>query len=149
VPDGLRQRDRIALDDQVEIVQMLAPEQGVADHAADDADLPRQVRPKPHQHRVSQELVCEMSTIHVVSWDPLSEKLIENSPLRNPQLVDAFSRYEQLTITELDAAWDTVNEAFRDWVERPENAGRSIQQAPQYWDRIAIDSLRERRTWWE
>jgi len=85
----------------------------------------------------------------VVSWDPLSEKLIENSPLRNPQLVDAFSRYEQLTITELDAAWDTVNEAFRDWVERPENAGRSIQQAPQYWDRIAIDSLRERRTWWE
>ena len=119
VPDGLRQRDRIALDDQVEIVQMLAPEQGVADHAADDADLPRQVRPKPHQHRVSQELVCEMSTIHVVSWDPLSEKLIENSPLRNPQLVDAFSRYEQLTITELDAAWDTVNEAFRDWVEQP------------------------------
>jgi hypothetical protein len=149
VSDGLRQRDRITLDHQVEIVQVCAAEHSVTDHAADDADLPRQVRPEPHQDRVRQKLVCEMSTIHVVSWDPLSEKLIENSPLRNPQLVDAFSRYEQLTITELDAAWDAVNEEFREWVERPENAGRPIHQAPQYWDRIAIDSLRERRTWWE
>jgi hypothetical protein len=90
-----------------------------------------------------------MGTIHVVSWDPLSEKLIENSPLRNPELVAAFSRYEHLTIADLDGAWDEVNVAFRNWVEQPEHAGRPIQQAPQYWDRIAIDSLRERRTWWE
>lgn len=88
-------------------------------------------------------------TIHGVSWDPLSEKLLENSPLRNPALVAAFSRYEHLTITELDAAWNAVNADFRDWVERPDNLGRPIQEAPQYWDRIAIDSLRERRTWWE
>jgi hypothetical protein len=98
---------------------------------------------------MGQDLVWEMGTIHVVSWDPLSEKLIENSPLRNPELVAAFSRYEHLTIAELDVAWDEVNVAFRDWVEQPEHAGRPIQQAPQYWDRIAIDSLRERRTWWE
>ena len=95
------------------------------------------------------ERVGEMGTIHEVSWDPLSEKLSGNSPLRNPALVGAFSRYEGLTITELDAAWDEVNAAFRGWVEAPENAGRPIQQAPQYWDRIAIDSLRERRTWGE
>jgi len=98
---------------------------------------------------MGQELICEKGTIHVVSWDPLSEKLSENSPLRNPALVGAFARYEQLTIAELDAAWDEVNIAFREWVERPANAGKPIQDAPQYWDRIAIDSLRERRTWWE
>jgi hypothetical protein len=126
-----------------------APEERIAHDPADDADLTRQERPQPCKQRMGQELVWEMGTIHVVSWDPLSEKLIENSPLRNPELVAAFSRYEHLTIAELDVAWDEVNVAFRDWVEQPEHAGRPIQQAPQYWDRIAIDSLRERRTWWE
>jgi hypothetical protein len=84
-----------------------------------------------------------------MGWDPLSEKLSESSPLRDPALVRAIARYEALTLTELDAAWDEVNVAFREWVESPEHAGKPIQQAPQYWDRIAIDSLRERRTWWE
>jgi hypothetical protein len=91
----------------------------------------------------------KIGTIQHVSWDPLSEKLIENSPLRTPELVEAFARYEHLTISELDVAWDEINIAFRAWVELPENSGRRIQDAPQYWDRIAIDSLRERRTWWE
>jgi len=85
----------------------------------------------------------------VVSWDPLSEKLVEHSPLRNPELVAAFARYEHLTITELDGAWDQINVAFREWIDLPGNVGKPIQDAPQYWDRIAIDSLRERRTWWE
>jgi hypothetical protein len=90
-----------------------------------------------------------MSTIHHVSWDPLSEKLVENSPLRTPELVDAFSRYEGLTITELDSAWDEINAAFRTWVEEPDNLGKPIQEAPQYWDRIAIHRRPHRRTWWE
>jgi hypothetical protein len=91
----------------------------------------------------------EMGTIHCVSWDPLSEKLVENSPLRDPNLVAAFARYEHLTIGELDTAWDDINVAFRAWIDAPENAAKPIQEAPQYWDRIAIGSLQERRTWWE
>ncbi len=79
----------------------------------------------------------------------LSAQLRTWSPLRDPIAVAAFERYEDLTITELDLAWDRINAAFRVWVEAPENAGRSIQDAPQYWDRIAIGSLQERRTWWE
>lgn len=79
----------------------------------------------------------------------LSERLIAVSPLRNPEMIAAFVRYEVLGIPELDAAWDRVNADFRRWVEAPENAGRPIQEAPQYWDRIAIGSLQERRTWWE
>lgn len=79
----------------------------------------------------------------------LSERLIAVSPLRNPAMIAAFERYEVLGIPELDTAWDLVNAEFRLWVETPENAGRPIREAPQYWDRIAIGSLQERRTWWE
>jgi len=145
----LRNSDRVTLDDQVDIVEMIPPEQGVADQSTDDADLPRQVRQHTGDHRMGSEALVEVDTIRHVSWDPLSEKLVENSPLRTPELVAAFTRHEHLTITELDGAWDQINVAFREWVEQPENAGRPIQDAPQYWDRIAIDSLRERRTWWE
>lgn len=130
-------------------MEVLPLKQRVAHHTADHADPSIDVRQEPDEHRMRPEAVCEMSTIHHVSWDPLSEKLVENSPLRNPELVTAFSRYEHLTITELDGAWDEINIAFRAWIEQPGNAGKPIQDAPQYWDRIAIDSLRERRTWWE
>ncbi len=84
-----------------------------------------------------------------MSWDPISKKLPLNSPLRDPSLVEAFSRYEALTVPELEEAWLRVNDEFRAWVDAPENQGRPFQEAPQYTDRIAIDTLRERRTWWE
>jgi len=71
------------------------------------------------------------------------------APIGDERLTAAFARYEGLTITELDDAWDRVQDEFRRWVEEPANAGRPIQEAPCYVDRIAIDSLRERRTWWE
>jgi hypothetical protein len=79
----------------------------------------------------------------------LSKKLADVSPLRDPDLIAAFERHESLTIAELDEAWERVNRDFRAWVEAPENQGRPFQEAPQYRDRLAIDSLRERRTWWE
>ena len=88
-------------------------------------------------------------TIATVTSSLLSERLRAVSPLRNPEMISAFERYERLGIPELDDAWDRVNAAFRRWVEAPENAMRPIREAPQYWDRIAIGSLQERRTWWE
>ncbi|MFN8110963.1 MAG: hypothetical protein U0Y82_14145 [Thermoleophilia bacterium] len=84
-----------------------------------------------------------------MSWDPLSQKLPEVSPLRDPRLMAALAEYEALDITGLEDAWMRVNRDFRVWVDAPENAGRPFQEAPQYFDRIAIDTLRERRTWWE
>lgn len=84
-----------------------------------------------------------------MSANLLSERLKAVSPLRNPDLIAALERYELLGIPDLDQAWDDVNEAFRRWVEAPDNAGRPIRDAPQYWDRIAIGTLQERRTWWE
>ncbi|MFN8124753.1 MAG: hypothetical protein U0237_20300 [Thermoleophilia bacterium] len=84
-----------------------------------------------------------------MSYDPLSQKLPMNSPLRDPALIEAFAKYEHLTVPELEDAWMRVNDEFRAWVDAPENQGRRFQDAPQYNDRIAIDSLRERRTWWE
>ena len=84
-----------------------------------------------------------------MSSNLLSERLMAVSPMRNPAMIAAFERYELLGIPELDAAWEAVNADFRRWVVAPENAGRPIQAAPQYWDRIAIGTLQERRTWWE
>lgn len=141
--------DGVAFDHEVDVVEMGHAQERVTHDAADHADAAVEVGVEPREHRMRPKPICQMSTIHHVSWDPLSEKLVENSPLRTPELVAAFSRYEHLTITELDGAWDEVNVAFRAWVEEPDNRERPIREAPQYWDRIAIDSLRERRTWWE
>jgi hypothetical protein len=84
-----------------------------------------------------------------VSSNLLSERLMAVSPMRIPAMIAAFEQYELLGIPELDGAWDAVNAEFRRWVEAPANAGRPIQDAPQYWGRIAIGTLQERRTWWE
>ncbi|MCC6831196.1 MAG: hypothetical protein IT200_07595 [Thermoleophilia bacterium] len=84
-----------------------------------------------------------------MSSDPVSKKLAMHSPLRDHELIAAIARYEHLTVPELEEAWIRVNEEFRAWVDAPENAGRRFQDAPQYRDRIAIDSLREWRTWAE
>jgi hypothetical protein len=50
---------------------------------------------------------------------------------------------------ELQEAFDACEARFRAWVGAPENAGRPIREAPDYLDRIALDSLLERRTWTE
>lgn len=84
-----------------------------------------------------------------MAHDPLSEKLPRNAPIADDALIAAFARYEALTITELHEEFDTVTARFRAWVEDPANAGRPLSDAPDYIDRIAIDSLIERRTWQE
>lgn len=84
-----------------------------------------------------------------MSWDPVSQKLGAVAPIADERLTAAFATYEGLTIAELEAKCLEVEAAFRAWVEHPDNAGKPIQMAPMYVDRIAVDSLRERRTWWE
>lgn len=84
-----------------------------------------------------------------MSWDPISQKLGAVAPIKDSRLIAAFAKYENLTLTELEEAWDRVQSEFRAWVETPGNETRPIQEAPNYVDRIAVDSLRERRTWWE
>jgi hypothetical protein len=84
-----------------------------------------------------------------VAYDPVSRKLAAAAPVALPALAEALARYEGLGLTELRAAFEACEARFREWVERPENGGRPISEAPDYVDRIALDSLLERRTWWE
>jgi hypothetical protein len=84
-----------------------------------------------------------------VGYDPISRRLPVAAPVAMPDLVAAFERFEGLSLTELHEAQAACEARFRDWVERPENAGRPISEAPDYLDRIAIDSILERRTWQE
>jgi hypothetical protein len=85
----------------------------------------------------------------VVAYDPVSQKLPAAAPIAQPELLEAFARFEHLTLMELQEAFDACEARFRAWVEAPENAGRPIREAPDYLDRIALDSLLERRTWTE
>jgi hypothetical protein len=84
-----------------------------------------------------------------VSYDPVSQKLAAVAPIADPRILAAFDRHQALTLPELEAAFDVCNARFREWVEAPENSGRPISEAPDYVDRIALDSLLERRMWWE
>jgi hypothetical protein len=86
--------------------------------------------------------------IRLVAYDPVSRKLAAVAPM-DPALVEAFARFEGLTLTELQERFDAAQARFRAWVEDPVNAGRPIAEAPDYLDRIALDSLLERRTWAE
>ena len=86
--------------------------------------------------------------IGLVAYDPVSRKLSAVAPMA-PELVEAFARFEGLTLTELQERFDEAQARFRAWVEDPVNAGRPISEAPDYLDRIALDSLLERRTWAE
>jgi hypothetical protein len=83
-----------------------------------------------------------------VAYDPVSRKLSAVAPMSS-ELTAAFARFEGLTLTELQARFDEAQRRFREWVEDPANAGRPIAEAPDYLDRIALDSLLERRTWAE
>jgi hypothetical protein len=83
-----------------------------------------------------------------MAYDPVSRKLAGVAPVSD-DLLAAFARFEGLTLTGLQEAFDAADARFRDWVRDPANAGRPISEAPDYLDRIALDSLLERRTWAE
>lgn len=86
--------------------------------------------------------------IEGVAYDPVSRKLAAVAPVA-PELLERFARFEALTLLELRDAFEAADGRFREWVRAPENAGRPISEAPDYLDRIALDSLLERRTWAE
>jgi len=82
-----------------------------------------------------------------VAYDPVSRKLTAAAPIASAELVEAFARFEGLTLPELSVAFESCEARFRAWVGDPANAGRPIGEAPDYVDRIALDSLLERRMW--
>lgn len=83
------------------------------------------------------------------SYDPLSEKLPANAPVADPELLTALARWEHLTVPQLEEEFRLNEDRFRAWVQDPANADRPMREFPEYIDRLAIDSLIERRTWME
>jgi len=106
------------------------------------------VRRHPAHEGVRGEQRLCGSKIQLVAYDPVSRKLSAVAPVA-PELAAAFARFEGLTLTELQRRFDESQARFRAWIEDPRNAGRPIAEAPDYLDRIALDSLLERRTWAE
>jgi hypothetical protein len=95
-------------------------------------------------HRVRNPL-----RIRHVTYDPLSEKLRATTPVAIPELLGLFAQFEGLPLTGLQEAFAACETRFRHWVEAPENAGKPITESPDYLERIALDSLIERRMWAE
>jgi hypothetical protein len=87
--------------------------------------------------------------IRHVTYDPLSEKLRATTPVAVPELLELYAQFEGLSLTALQEAFAACQARFRTWVEAPENAGKPISAAPDYLERIALDSLVERRMWAE
>ena len=94
-----------------------------------------------HQRRAGTRIV-------VVAYDPVSRKLAGGAPIA-PELLGAFAKYENLTLLKLRAGFEQADRRFQEWTRDPANAGRPINEAPDYLDRIVLDSLLERRTWAE
>ncbi|MDX6645032.1 MAG: hypothetical protein QOK40_759 [Miltoncostaeaceae bacterium] len=84
-----------------------------------------------------------------MAYDPVSRKLPAAAPVASAELVEAFGRFEGMTLAQLSARFEACEARFRAWAGDPANAGRPISEAPDYVDRIALDSLIERRMWHE
>ena len=142
---------RVALHHQVELGPGRPAQEGVAHGAADGADLAAQAGPcgAPRTQRVRRRPARRAALgSGDVAYDPVSRKLSAVAPVA-PELVEAFERFEHLTLTELQEGFDAADARFQAWARDPANAGRPITEAPDYLDRIALDSLLERRTWAE
>ncbi len=83
-----------------------------------------------------------------MAYDPVSRKLADVAPVA-PELLEVFERYEGLTLLSSGRGSRRPTAASRNGCRDPANEGRPIAEAPDYLDRIALDSLLERRTWAE
>ena len=84
-----------------------------------------------------------------MGYDKFSETLRSVAPVAVPGLVDAIERWQDLDVSTLQERLDEVNGRFRAWVADPANAGRPIADCPDYLDRMAIETILERRFFWE
>jgi len=120
-------------------------EKGVADEAADDADWDVEEPRRGREGRRCGDATGQPRRIVRVSYDPISEPLARQAPVALPELTAVMERYESLPLADLQRLRDECEERFRSWARDPANAGRPLSEAPDYLDRIALDSLLERR----
>ena len=141
----------VALHDEVQVRSRPAcAEEGVSYRAPDGPH--RVARPSGQDRRdgvAGQRVPGRRIDVVEDSYDPLSEKLPASAPIADPALIAALARWEHLTVPQLEEEFRLNEDRFRAWVQDPANAGRPMQEFPEYIDRLAIDALIERRTWME
>lgn len=137
-----------SLDDNVDIRTRLLVEHRVTDNTSHGTD---QTLSSGGGNRRDRRMTLRedlwSTRMQHVTYDPLSDKLATSTQLAMPELIERWKQYEHLTILELTDAFEACEARFREWVRA--NPDRPISESPDYIDRIALDSLRERRTWWE
>ncbi len=141
--------DRVALDHEVDVRSGCGVEQRVSDDPTNKAHRVGGSLGRTPKQRVCLNGCRNPLRMIAMTYDPLSHKLREAAPIAIPELLELFARFEGLSLTQLQEEFAACEARFRAWVEAPENAGRPITESPDYRDRIALDSLIERRMWAE
>jgi hypothetical protein len=119
--------------------------QGVANEAADDTHRDVEEACGSRERGRLGHAPGQPRRIVRVSYDPVSETLARQAPVALPELTTVIERYESLALADLQRMREECEERFRSWARDPANAARPLSEAPDYLDRIALDSLLERR----
>ena len=140
-----RERDRVALNHQVDVHAVAHPEERVPHRTADKRNNRSAVRHRePAKDGILRNPVAHRASIEDVA-DHVSGNLSASAPIALDGLTDAIARWEGASLDELRTASDRITGEFRTWIDDPVNAGRPISEAPVYLDRMAVELLIERR----
>ncbi len=91
----------------------------------------------------------DVPRIKHVAHDDISRRLDDSAPVANQAILQAIERMQDRSLADLQEAADAAQEAFRSWVEDPANSDRPFIECPAYVDRIAAESILERRLFTE
>jgi hypothetical protein len=144
-PHRAGEGDGVTLHHEVDVGAGRAIQEGIADKTTDRAHRDIEVRESRRQGMGRGDTARDEAKIGGVTHDSLSEKLAQQAPIALPRLTAVIEQYETLSLAELTRRRSECEEGFRAWARDPGNAGTPISEAPDYLDRIALDSLLERR----
>lgn len=91
----------------------------------------------------------DLTRIKDVAHDDVSRRLDDSAPIANRAFLEAIERMQDRSLSDLQEAADAAQAAFRSWVEDPANSDRAFIECPAYVDRIAAESILERRLFTE
>lgn len=84
-----------------------------------------------------------------MAHDPVAHDVGRSAPMAGDAVLRAVERLEGASLEQLERAAADAQAGFRAWTEDPANAGRPFIDCPPYVDRIAAETLIERRLFTE
>jgi hypothetical protein len=144
-PHAASKGDGVTFHHKVDVGTRRAIEERVTHKSPDGAHGNVEVGQRRRQGMRRRDAPGNEAKIGRMTHDAISRKLAQQAPIALPKLTAVIERYEALSLADLTRRRAECEEGFRAWARDPKNAGSPISEAPDYLDRIALDSLLERR----